>query len=75
MSGNVPKRKELPEYYIARTEACRNVAKEKGILAETIEEACVVIYVVPPKGECVSSSPTWNQGQNHLLFDFNDEAR
>ncbi|CAM9463743.1 unnamed protein product [Laminaria digitata] len=49
--------------------------QRRGVLAATPEEACIVIYVVPTKGECVSQTPTWGKGRNHLLVDMNDQTR
>lgn len=42
---------------------------------ETPEEACIVFYVVKTHDECVSRTPTWGDGQNHVLLDLNDETR
>lgn len=42
---------------------------------ETPEEACIVLYAVPFKGECVSRTPTWKDGQNHVLLDLTDQSR
>lgn len=47
----------------------------RGLLVETVEEACIVVYAVPVHKECVSSTPTWREGQNHVLLDLNDQSR
>lgn len=53
----------------------RNGSRDRGMLVDTPEEACIVFYAVPPKGECVSKTPTWGDGQNHVLLDLNDQTR
>ena len=47
----------------------------RGLLVESPEEACIVFYSVPYNGECVSRTPTWRKGQNHLMLDLSDHSR
>ncbi|CAM9869706.1 unnamed protein product [Ectocarpus fasciculatus] len=60
----------------AAAKTLRHAAAERGLLVDTPDEACIVFYAVPrDKGECVSKTPTWGRGQNHVLLDLNDESR
>lgn len=55
--------------------AARRRAEEKGVLVGAPERACVVVYGLPPDDQCVTSTPTWHSGQNHLIIDFTDHPR
>eukprot|EP00904_Undaria_pinnatifida_P002679 jgi/Undpi1/12411/HiC_scaffold_5.g02083.m1 len=67
--------KDVPSIWSRAAEAFRRAAESRGMLVETPEKACVVVYVVPTKGECVSKTSTWENGQNHLLVNMNDQTR
>ncbi|CAN0257386.1 unnamed protein product [Ectocarpus fasciculatus] len=65
----------VPLLWNEAEKALRHVAAERGLLVDTPDEACIVFYAVPESGECVSKTPTWGGGQNHVLLDFNDQSR
>ncbi|CAM9861341.1 unnamed protein product [Ectocarpus sp. 12 AP-2014] len=65
----------VPLLWNEAAKALRHVAAERDLLVDTPDEACIVFYAVPEKGECVSKTPTWGGGQNHVLLDLNDQSR
>ncbi|CAM9982432.1 unnamed protein product, partial [Pylaiella littoralis] len=63
-------RQDVHTYHVEK-----NRSSNRGVLVETPDEACIIFYAVPESGECVSKTPTWRDGQNHVLLDFNDRGR
>lgn len=56
--------------------ALRKELLRRGRLAETPEEACVIVFPVPyAPHPCISKTPTWRGGQNHVMFDLHDHTR
>eukprot|EP00752_Nemacystus_decipiens_P008218 g7348.t1 len=64
-----------PELWEESADAVRRIAASRGLLVESPEDACIVFYSVPYNGECVSRTPTWRKGQNHLVLDLSDHSR
>eukprot|EP00904_Undaria_pinnatifida_P003028 jgi/Undpi1/12726/HiC_scaffold_6.g02394.m1 len=69
------RRGAVPKMWSQAAEAFRQVAATRGLLVETPQEACIIVYGVPHEKECVSKTPTWGEGKNHLLLDMNDASR
>ncbi|CAN0211923.1 unnamed protein product [Ectocarpus sp. 12 AP-2014] len=65
----------VPLLWNEAAKALRHVAAKRDLLVDTPDEACIVFYAVPERGECVSKTPTWGGGQNHVLLDLNDQSR
>ncbi|CAM9874817.1 unnamed protein product, partial [Laminaria digitata] len=65
----------VPQMWSQAAEALRQVAASRELLVETPEQACIIVYGVPHEKECVSRTPTWGEGRNHLLLDMNDASR
>ena len=52
----------------------RMLALERGLLAEKIEDACIIVYAMTKRYNCVGNTSVWDMGQNHLLFDYGDKV-
>lgn len=50
--------------------AFREALDKQAALAETPEDTCVTVYLVPEllRQVCISGTPTWEGDQNHLIF-------
>lgn len=62
-------------YPNAILKAFRKLALEKRVLAEKIEDACIIVYAITPSLNCVRKTPEWDMGRNHILFDLGDRTR
>lgn len=62
-------------------EPLRLIARDRGVLAATPEDACIIIYNVIRGNDqrwwksCILSTSTWDGGRNHLLYDLTDSVR
>lgn len=78
-SADIMERKKpvLDKHYPnAILKAFRTLALERGLLAENIEDACIIVYaIITENKNCVRNTPEWDMGRNHILFDVGDHTR
>jgi len=53
----------------------QQLALEKGLLSDKMEDACIIAYVMTTDHRCVADTSKWNGGRNHILIDWNDHPR
>lgn len=65
------------DYYVQNgiLKVFRTLVLEKGLLADKVEDACIIAYVMTKRNNCVGDTAEWDMGRNHLLFDLGDERR
>lgn len=57
-------------------DAARRVASERQMLVQRAEDACVIVSVLDSaRHQCVAQTSMWQEGRNHLLLDWSDQAR
>lgn len=56
------------EYYVQNgiLKEFRELVLEKGLLADKIEDACIIAYVITKRNNCVGDTAEWDMGRNHL---------
>jgi len=53
----------------------RQLALEKDLLSDKMEDACIIAYAITTGKRCVADTSEWKEGRNHLFIDWNDQPR